>query len=558
MKIVITLFTIITIILVATLAIQIYSSYQYDNSEYELSLDLQRLKLQKEIEEVKIQQEVERRETSVIKAKLDRQIRLESHRHIEAAAIISAVFWRIMPMFISIFALSAVSIWYLNRPLSFEFQSVRAMLPRRAIISMTQEALLIQRQAEMAKALAFAEEVSQARLKTDADVIKGLRSAAQGTVHEMPALPEQIVNHNIPTFAEVLGNGSVQHGRLLLGYAAGEPISKLWEECYSMAFAGQSGSGKTSTLRNFISQAALSNYKIIVLDGHTGADESLTVSLRDLVSLPNVKAYQRFELKRALIDTLHQIETQITSGEKAKPLTLIVMDELKNLLRIAPIETRVILEKVGMETRKYGIYGLFAAHSWPADMLNGSEVRDNLVMMLSHKTKKQQARMLYDSIEEAKKVSRLRKGQILATGNYIDEPMTIDVPYCSPEDMSTVYQLAAAHDLNGNRDTQQIASEAGVQSMADIGLTDKSIQSGTLTPDVVKSYINRRRQEAPTFSQNKLAKLANVNKSRLSQYNRCKLELNEDELNRLRVVILSSERGECSNVVDLNQYSKRL
>jgi hypothetical protein len=261
---------------------------------------------------------------------------------------------------------------------------------------------------------------------------------------EMDTPSQNALPVSVPTFRALLQEGVLApHKPLIFGLTqAGHIKSGSWSDLFSSAIAGQSGQGKTSTLRSLIAQSLLTEQVALfwILDYHYPHHESL------LASLGAVKDCQQVKYAENRLDTLNLIkeidatlDTRLNGLESSLPVKVVVMDETLMLADRMP-EVKNLIFRIGTEGRKAGMYGLFSAQTWKAQDVGGSDVRDNLTSIIAHRMKQRQAQTLLQDRENVKAVKHLSTGQALFVPTKGD-PEILNIPLCTPGDMQEVSRL---------------------------------------------------------------------------------------------------------------------
>ena len=248
---------------------------------------------------------------------------------------------------------------------------------------------------------------------------------------------------SVPPFAQLLADGAIQPGKLLLGYReGGAPEYGTWKQLFSSIIAGLSGQGKTVTVSFLAAQSALSGGQFVILDPHQDAGaEGLASILAPLASQfvchpanddPNQIA--------AAIALAKQELHRRTHGDPTRTPYIFAVDELTKLMRgdmAKPLAG--LLQDISQEGRKVGIFALAMGQVWKGTTSGGTEVRDSFASAYVHRLKRNQARLLLPA-EEARQVERLHVGQALfysTTGDIY--PLTI--PLTTGDDMATVASM---------------------------------------------------------------------------------------------------------------------
>ncbi len=278
--------------------------------------------------------------------------------------------------------------------------------------------------------------------------------------HSQPAVPS--AGPQSPSFRELLLNGDIGQGKpLIFGFGQdGQSRSGHWFDLFSSAIGGQSRQGKTATLRNLITQSLLSGAveMIWVVDYHYPHPDSLLASLGQIKDLPQVKyAENRFDTLRILEEVDAGINRRLQNEEASNTVKVLVIDEVFALCEVLPAIPKII-KRIGTESSKCSIYGLFSAQTWKASNVGGSEVRDNLTSRIAHKMQPKQANLLLQDSDQAKAVKNLSRGQVLFCP-VNSEPEVLSVPYCAPADMAPVYErLVSNGDVTPSRNVVDLAA----------------------------------------------------------------------------------------------------
>lgn len=271
---------------------------------------------------------------------------------------------------------------------------------------------------------------SQAKLLRSMPARAALPAAAPAILNEPGTLA--------PRFADLLRSGDIAPGKpLIFGFSKDAPRVGTWQDIYSNATGGQSGQGKTSTLRSLIGQSVLQGVLFWVVDWHNPHPKSLLSSLGTLKETDFIR--HDFDL----LDILSEIETTIErrkqKQEPSEPVKVFCVDELFRIHEAQP-KTGKTVEMIGTEGRKFNVFGLFSATSWSARKVGGSTARDNLTSIFAHRLKPNQADLLLQDRALTKICSNLRTGQMLFCPANAD-PEVLTVPYCEPRDMDTIFEM---------------------------------------------------------------------------------------------------------------------
>ena len=269
---------------------------------------------------------------------------------------------------------------------------------------------------------------------------RGLQTAPQPA---QAAIPEQAAAAQplrVPTFGELLDTGDIAPGKpIIFGFDPnGHPHTGSWHDLFSAAVAGQSGSGKSNTLRSLLAQSLLSGQvgRVWIVDAHAGHAESLLTSLGPLAHAPGVQsADNTFDVLGIVQAVNSTIDARLTGRESSDRVAVLVADEVLQLARVP--QFAALIKKMGTESRKTHVYGLFSSQSWLGSSTGGTEARDNLTSIISHRLKPRQAQTLLQDKRHVQMVRDLLPGQALYVPTRGPEHV-LQVPWCAPSDMATV------------------------------------------------------------------------------------------------------------------------
>lgn len=269
---------------------------------------------------------------------------------------------------------------------------------------------------------------------------------------EPPALAAPPVA--VPTFADLLSLGQVgRDGRLLLGYADGEPVhGQGFKSLFSFGIAGLQGSGKTTTARFLNAQAVMMGAQLAIIDPHrdTG-DESLAAALAPLHGAFLADPAASDEEIRRVLRLVNALIDRREAGERG-PVVILAIDEWTDLQRrrVAQdlAETARRTATVG---RKLGIFCEISGQGWTKEA--AGEVRDYLTAAYVHKLRPAIARLLAPNCPA--NVWELAPGQA-----YLDQTTggrrLVTVPQTTAQDLAAVAGLLPRR--SGGNDSASWAS----------------------------------------------------------------------------------------------------
>ena len=269
----------------------------------------------------------------------------------------------------------------------------------------------------------------------------------QATPQAAPVITSEpahlLTSFSAPTFAALLQANAVGDGRLLLGYTPDAPVVGSWKDLYSTAVGGVSGSGKTNTTRFLAAQSAMSGARFCILDPHAGAGEdSLAATLAPLAPSFIADPAADVPTMRAVIKRVSaELDERMRTGRKGPPL-VVACDEFTSLMR-GPVgdDLAALIERIGQEGRKYGVFALLSGQIWTAERSGGSELRDSLASAFVHRLKPSQARLLVPDIDRA--VARLPVGHAYLSRTSGDL-LEVAIPLTTAADLEAVAQRMPA------------------------------------------------------------------------------------------------------------------
>jgi hypothetical protein len=307
---------------------------------------------------------------------------------------------------------------------------------------------------------------SQAKLLRATPARAALPAAAPAMLSEPGTLA--------PRFADLLRSGDIAPGKpLIFGFAKGAPRVGTWQDIYSNATGGQSGKGKTATLRSLIGQSVLQGVIFWIADWHYPHEKSLLTSLGALKDTDSIQ--HDFDLMDMLKDIEGTIERRKRQEEPSNPVKVFCVDELFRVNEAQPKAGKIV-EVIGTEGRKFNVFGLFSATSWSARKVGGSTARDNLTSIFAHCMKPNQADLLLQDKALTKICSHLRTGQMLFCPANA-EPEVLTVPFCDPRDMDTVFEmLPPRHAIDQPLDLTRPGEWSDIDRVNDLIKTGKITQ----------------------------------------------------------------------------------
>ena len=426
-----------------------------DSERAEVSQQTTLIEAQAKLETTKAQAEIDKTKALT---ELER-VKLQTSPEIVHATKTKAVLLAWFPVYAPfVFAGAAgilLAVYVSFRLVDFQFGEIKTKVrvydtPRLTMASLQVQALEATQGMEAVK---FANELQARNMTALGMFARGLRGIvgskeAPAMLTPQAALPS--VNRNVPNFSELLHAGKFQKGNpLVFGFQPdGSPKVGTWQDAYSLGIAGLSGYGKSATIRFLMSESLLTGAvgEFFVIDPHYPHEKSLLASLGELKQAKQLHYVENSLDTMDLLSVVNaRIDRRLKGEEASDPLLVVVIDELIPAVKTFPAISSLV-ERIGTESRKAGVYGIFASQSWNGDKTGGTTARDNLTALLVHRMKPKQANTLLQDSTLAKQVTRLQPGQVLFSPTSAD-PELLTVPYCSLNDMPEVVKRLTPFDM---------------------------------------------------------------------------------------------------------------
>jgi hypothetical protein len=330
----------------------------------------------------------------------------------------------------------------------------------------------------------------------------------------------------VPTFAHLLRRGEIAPDEpMILGFEHGEPRRGSFLNIYSAAIAGESGSGKTSTMLFLLGSGIITEgVRFYGIDPHYPHPNSLGFKTKPLweAGLMQMATY-----KDDMTTMLTAVETIINNRLKQIDLdttpVVLVIDELAFLSKTTMgSHIAYTMERISTEGRKCQVYMLASSQTWLASRTGGdSTVRDTLTSAYIHRIKPKQANLLLQD----KDAIRLLKTSVKEPGDVLfwpvcDDPILAKIPEVKDDDMRLVVEASTRGQAAS---TPQIPASTGVHTDADDlfdGLSDErkvfafEIQRPEdVTLDLVRHKIAALKRATPTLADAQIAEWCGMDRS---------------------------------------------
>lgn len=460
-------------------------------------LELQRAEILRETEREKQRTEAEKRETALTLAAIDRRARLESNTGVTFASVALAVTWRLTFPLLLFSGLIGAGVYLYRKPVLFEFEGVKAFLPRYAVPEVTQQALAVQERKAMVEAFAYAESVTKERVDQMIDAVKALKPGRETVnISNAPALPaatQQAVN--VPTFAELFSAGEIGEGQpLFMGVTRdGKPQRRTIADLKAVSVAGQQGAGKTASMAYLITSTLLMSdeAEAYVIDPHWKHPEGLGAMIQPLEQTGRLHLINPIDLA-ATIDALDaRLDRRLAGQESSAAPVVFAADELAKLAKSPMFAEKLLpfVERFTEETRKVNFVGLFGSQKWNARHFgNKADIRATIPSLLVHKIKPSQADLLLEDKENAKLMKRVSlPGQALMATSHDADPSVITVPLITRKDVEDVARMLSVN----LRETTQPLGRGDVETDGTIKETPEPFDASEAKIDNVIPFPKR-------------------------------------------------------------------
>ena len=194
---------------------------------------------------------------------------------------------------------------------------------------------------------------------------------------------------------DVLENETFQRNKTLLRFAlgqdvAGHPIAANFESMPHLLIAGTTGSGKSVCVNSILSCFLLNNTpddlrlvlvdpKRVELTGYNGIPHLLAPVVVEVERVVGALQWMTREMDKRYHEFAKVGSRNITDynarmkaeGKKKLPFLLIVIDELADLMMIAPTETETTITRLAQLARATGIHMILATQRPSVDVVTG-------------------------------------------------------------------------------------------------------------------------------------------------------------------------------------------
>jgi hypothetical protein len=344
---------------------------------------------------------------------------------------------------------------------------------------------------------------------------------------EMPHEPRPV-----PTFKALLDRGELTPGQpMILGYIHGTPRRGSFQDIYSAAVAGESGSGKTATLLYLMASGLIAEgIRFYGIDPHYPHPKSFGFKSKVLWEAGAVTMATNLDQGREVC--LHIgaiIDQRLTQQDTTTTPVVLVIDELAFLMKTTlAADLARTMTRVSTEGRKCAVYMLASSQTWLVDSTGGtSVVRDTLTSAYIHRIKPRQAQLILQDRDETAKVKKYVKhaGQVLLC-SVQHESAIAQIPYITEHDLQRV--AAMVNPVN-------TAVNTPVNSQRVDGAVDQRSQhTGLVKPGVVDlvDQVNTLLQNEGDFSA--LCQSTRLDKAYLSRILKRKQTMSQNAAGRLR------------------------
>lgn len=206
-----------------------------------------------------------------------------------------------------------------------------------------------------------------------------------------------------------------------------------------LAIVGKSGTGKTSTIRFFLTQLLLSGAHIYVCDPHGNTNrENLTMSIEPLLPYL-ISAVTKEQRTQAIHEFGLRLQKRLDGVDKSDTPIVLVLDEApSHFIQCSAEELKeaaAIFLKTANEGRKVGVHAILLLQNVKKDFIGSRSIRSSLTHILFHRTNEEETKLLVQSMPNAikRRISRLGIGKCLL----YPDLKTISIPFIDNDE--TIY-----------------------------------------------------------------------------------------------------------------------
>lgn len=183
-----------------------------------------------------------------------------------------------------------------------------------------------------------------------------------------------------------------------------------------IAVSGDSGSGKTSTMRFLLAQCAMNGAALVLCDPHGRKNsQSLIQScgpLADSFLMPPAISWSEIADAVTMVDRIGR--ARLNDAEDTTPIVL-VLDEFNDTARNMP-DFKVVanlLNNIGRSYRKVGIFCILCIHNWRVAEWRSGTLKDSVQAVIFHRLAKAESKLFVSDPTIAQQISYLPQGDAL-------------------------------------------------------------------------------------------------------------------------------------------------
>jgi hypothetical protein len=219
----------------------------------------------------------------------------------------------------------------------------------------------------------------------------------------------------------------------------GQPVLLDTRFMGALAIAGKPRSGKTTSAKLLLAQAAMLDWYVIMCDPHGAQPHGLLNQTQHISGACIRLAIEPDEIISA-IELADKIGKQrLANPSQVDRPVLLVVDEFTSLIMrgLLPKELLAKLTAIAVEMPKVQVHIALIAHDWSKHALGGTQhaapLRRAITHKLLHRSDPQNAEFLLGDTQSGALVQKLDRGRALFWGD--DSPLAASVPLIGLEDM---------------------------------------------------------------------------------------------------------------------------